>query len=902
MSPTPEDLDRRIRGGNPDELIRWLATLDEAGRRALAPRALELRRRHDAFAGSEPLGHEVDDATRILVYATASAGELKSLSRLLAAPPRRAREALRLRPASFLDAFVPWFLERYGWWGTVRPLVREGLMAKPTTPWYTLTMIPLHKGSASELLRDDPDLLDDEVWRLFEIEGSGELSLAANDKYAPDDATWQAALVGVAAANPAHRERLLDASLAALERDMAAFRAGWFSRFHEALGPSLDERAARGAAYARLLRSPVRATVSFAVAALDALARASRLPSDGVVERLGVALSGASAGTARSALRFLERAGDADPAQRPRIVVATTEGLGSAAPEVQAAALRLLERSAEPGDATLVAALHAQASSVHASQRVAFEALLARLDPGGGSGAEVPSVAMVDRTAPTAPTSPTPVDPLDASRALTPIDRLDELVEVLTVAIETGGPADDIERALDGVSRLGRGGHDFERRTAPLAKRARTLLARRHDRGDPRIDIAALVLRWTRGEVVEPVTYRGAGAFLAARVEIVGARAATGVTRPLLAAPTHAGGWIDPRQLATRLASWSSGDPPDVVDAVAAMLRLGAAGRDETLAAVSEVRGEIADAVRHSLGGEAEVGPTAALWAAAARARDPGADDLAVDARHPALGPDTGRAARIELVTGQHRNEIDRVMYPMGLGLRVEPPLPEPLSAEMPTVLLLVDEGWSAYAPGASVERLRWEATIWPAWRESWSATGTLAIGRNIDWWNAEWQNRAYLEPLLDPWVEFGPMALTLVGVALGAKDPAERGLATDAAIAAMEDGRVDAPRLAAGLSKAADLGLARPRRWATALADVAGSSTHHARTVQDGAARAVGSLASMPAGDKVALLRLIHELVHQTGVPLTAAALAGIESVTGGGQARRLADAIVAKAGAASD
>ena len=68
-------------------------------------------------------------------------------------------------------------------------------------------------------------------------------------------------------------------------------------------------------------------------------------------------------------------------------------------------------------------------------------------------------------------------------------------------------------------------------------------------------------------------------------------------------------------------------------------------------------------------------------------------------------------------------------------------------------------------------------------------------------------------------------MALTLVGVALGAKDPTERGLATDAVIAAVDDGRMDAPRLAAGLSKASDVGLARPRRWATALSDVAAAS-----------------------------------------------------------------------------
>jgi hypothetical protein len=219
----------------------------------------------------------------------------------------------------------------------------------------------------------------------------------------------------------------------------------------------------------------------------------------------------------------------------------------------------------------------------------------------------------------------------------------------------------------------------------------------------------------------------------------------------------------------------------------------------------------------------------------------------------------------------------------------------------MPTVLLLVDEGWRSFEPSANVERLRWEATIWPAWRESWSAMATVVIGRNVDWWSAQWQNRAYLEPFLDPWVTIGPMAAALIGVALGAKEPTERGLAADAVIAAVEDGRLDADRLAAGMSKASELGLARPRRWASALSEVAAVSALHARVVQEAAARAVGSLGEAPPGDKVALLRLIRELVHKTDQPLTADAIAAMETVTGGGQGRRLVDAILARSGAAS-
>jgi hypothetical protein len=39
-----------------------------------------------------------------------------------------------------------------------------------------------------EAFLNDPELLDCEVWRLFEVEGNGEFSLAALDKYSRNEA------------------------------------------------------------------------------------------------------------------------------------------------------------------------------------------------------------------------------------------------------------------------------------------------------------------------------------------------------------------------------------------------------------------------------------------------------------------------------------------------------------------------------------------------------------------------------------------------------------------------------------------------------------------------------------------------------------------------------------------
>ena len=150
-------------------------------------------------------------------------------------------------------------------WMLARTLVREGLSARPTSDQYTLGLLGPEFGEhwrrqrvpLAERVLADPEMLKAEIWRLFEVEGGGETSLATHDKYRGD---WGPTFITLMNGGYLPRERLLDASLGALERDFAAFRVGWFSRFHEMLEPTVDERRCS---------SSWRSTVSLASARSD---------------------------------------------------------------------------------------------------------------------------------------------------------------------------------------------------------------------------------------------------------------------------------------------------------------------------------------------------------------------------------------------------------------------------------------------------------------------------------------------------------------------------------------------------------------------------------------------------------------------------------------------------------
>jgi hypothetical protein len=270
--------------------------------------------------------------------------------------------------------------------------------------------------------------------------------------------------------------------------------------------------------------------------------------------------------------------------------------------------------------------------------------------------------------------------------------------------------------------------------------------------------------------------------------------------------------------------------------------------------------------VRYALGGDVRtIGPTAALCIAAARARAPFDDDPRVLARHPDLGPDAGAAAkfsyRVKLEsTGTGKTWAHFRLYR-------EPKVPAEPPVELPTVRL--------HAPGDGRDRaaIRWGATVWPIAREAWVAQGVGSIGLNLDWVEADWTNRTYLEALTDPDLPLKPMALLLLALGLSAKQADEHGLATDGLIAAIDDGRIDSSLLGGAMQSLLPTGLIKPPRWAKTLRDAARVSSLHARIVAHAIQHAVGGELADPPRDLLTLLELLKELLMEIGEPVSLAA-----------------------------
>jgi hypothetical protein len=174
-------------------------------------------------------------------------------------------------------------------WFMARRLVRLGAIARPAIAQYT-TRMPVslyherwehwvHTPNARRVplfhpldgLLADPGLLDDEVWRLFEVPGAAR-------ELAKCKGTWEEALVTVSERGLLDRGRLLDACLDAFCKDFAPGQVSWYVTFYERMAPTLDELAARTGKYFALLGANSAHAVSLGQRACDRLLAAGQLP------------------------------------------------------------------------------------------------------------------------------------------------------------------------------------------------------------------------------------------------------------------------------------------------------------------------------------------------------------------------------------------------------------------------------------------------------------------------------------------------------------------------------------------------------------------------------------------------------------------------------------------------
>lgn len=918
------------------------------------------------------------EAARIALLSACTLSELSKLGWQAVPKGQHALQILSTRRPPWLSEYAEWLIgENARHWPLVRALVRRSLCQRPQhenyvfgmmltlNGFFTYDLIDPNSKSIVANLRQDPELLQEDVWRLFQFEGQGELTLAGHDKYLGGknvDHCWSHALKELSRTGELSRDRLLDESLQALNRGFSQFRVAWFSQFHELLEPTLTERRERQDKYLQLLASPIPPTVTFALDALDIIDDEQPIAAGTMIETLRPVVLSKNKGTAKRAVQWLDRLACREDDCKSEAVGVAIQALAHEATDVQKAAIDMLTKHGCSDDALLREQLQPLVASVAASLRKRLDAWLAAAATDSkptkqrkpveraGSGlaalqeqiAAIPSKwiglagipplmkgAQAGRIEIKAlEFEPLDVPRLDPAATLAPVRDLDEWIDVCAHFLETPEEIDEGERVLEGLSRMGDQSpeeDDLARRLGPLRKRIEKIYSgycgpflglRLRD------DVCGVVRAWIAGRAViaeakgqgrnkewhfpdkdRPVWLGTEDApalwALSQRSCELAERVAQRQARPLLSAATHRGGWVDPRVFADRLLAWDKlGERPPHHDAILGLLRLAPDNRAAALTRLTKLRGELADAARYALGGEKpEIGKTAALWVAAARARDPWRDDPLIEKRFPNQGPGGGTAAR-------YRWEFRPESFTYGgkrisfarYHVQVEPEMPKDVEKDLPSILM---NRVLKHFDAGDVSHVRWHGSLWPAGREAHFVRGTWLLANNIDWSEAEWGNKTYLEPLLDADEPLGELGRTALCLGLSAKEPGEHTLAADVLAAAISDGRVDGQCLAPTLAIFLTTAGIKVGRWSKVFGVVARISPLHAhvvrQTLENTLALAGRSLAEPPK-DIHYLLELLLELLAESGTALSnAAARDSLGQFTGSGKAGKAAKALLA-------
>jgi hypothetical protein len=433
-----------------------------------------------------------------------------------------------------------------------------------------------------------------------------------------------------------------------LSRDFLQFRAGWFSRFHEALQPGPEEQVARIESYLGLLANNIPPTAAFALDAVVAGDVTRPIASNRLIPSLSPVLSARSKNVVKTALKLLARIAARDPAARPDACVAATVALLHEAADVQKAVFDLLDRHGDRTDAALRAKLAENSAAVTPSLRARLQPWSDGVKSPRGSAAEEEPIRLEP-----APRSQSPIDP---SRRIEPIATLDDLLHAAASVLETPDGPDEMERVIDGISQLcDQRPADFARRATPLLNRiyssGRSIARARSAAAESGLE--TLLVSWLTGSDAwdrrqeQPPEYRSGLTFLQGRFAALSRQFANRRARPLLAAPTHRGGWIEPAALVARWQTWqAAGDTPDRYEQILALFRLAPADRVAQLPCAVTIGEEAGRALRHALGQDERLGRDAALWLAAYRSRAPRGAMPDLERVHPGRGPHAGGAAK----------------------------------------------------------------------------------------------------------------------------------------------------------------------------------------------------------------------------------------------------------------
>lgn len=519
---------------------------------------------------------------------------------------------------------------------------------------------------------------------------------------------------------------------------------------------------------------------------------------------------------------------------------------------------------------------------------------------------------------------------LDPSKRIAPVESLDDLIYLYLHVLEDTASTDDVERLVDGVARLN---HirplDFESRVSALRKKAANTaesFTRIPRAIQPfggfsyRMDLEALALAWmdakapkTDGGFLKSVL-KAFGAsddlsflpdyiattlnaslgraiplsFFAERLKGILRLINKRISLPLLAAPTHIGGWIDPKVIPNRLAAWQAADMPLLpTDVIQMLLRLAPEGRKSvSLPAATD---ESLRAIRYAFTGEISGSlKTPELWIAAFRSRDQFGDSDLFNQTFPGLGPDSAIGAKYSDSMEKFAKREDRIFVFNQqaedlLPLQVSPAVVSRANLRFFPIELIHDR--TGFFDGNDIVEYYYLQN-----REPYLAylgrRMALFMDSQGEYWKSSWNC------VFDPDVSLHKIGTWVLLFGLSAKQADEARLALDACIAAIEENRVDPVLFGQKMEKALGTGRITLSRWINAFKEIMRISPLHLDFVHRACESCIAELPLQTASKPpIPLLELLYDTSLNTGYIIkNLKARNYLEKIEGKGKAAKLA------------
>ena len=826
------------------------------------------------------------------------------------------------RNPDWLDDWVSYDLEQD--FSTIsfpmlRKWVSSGVCVKPKVDGYfkmyawNLKSVETHKQKPakpplSEQLLAEPDMLDD-VWGLFTTDTQAFDDPKHIRNRAPDNyESWSDALIKLSSNGVLDRNRLLDASLSGLLLDIKQNYLSGFHKFHKSMKPNAEELTLRQHTYLDLMCHKVGHVVKFSLAMLKLIEKAAALDGEKFLSEVPVVFQHDTKGIAVDSVRLVKLVIKKNPLLLANGLYSLFDALRHSNVDVQSIALEVFEDYKDDLSEELKTELVTTADFVSlsikgrvlslANDKKAHTGLLETNFSSEQLKAEFDAIEAekkvtlgVSKLFASDHFEYYPIvqdiilqDVLMHQEAVKPISDLDNLILSVSQAVESVESPDDVERILDGLSRLcDQRPSDFSDRVAPLLHRLESgggLITKEgiaSGDGGTRLAIADLLLTWLTGKRYRSPNSRYFSAAEAlipvnARLENLTKRVIAHKAQPLIAAPTHTGGWIDPLIWAERVIYFEKNNINyDRTEFCFSLLRLAPDNRDKALKSIKSYSSKVFRVANFTLGGDELPKNTDRkdydIWISAARARDPyrdwsdvfeplnltdnwadslkpaiyewqayqkehsrtynyGQDDKTVSWKTPHLELDV----KVNLKPEKARGLLDR------FGSRFKDKISTD-TALMPAAALnrrkKIKYTWSADLN--SIWLSDWLTYQWPLCPDAGFITGVRQLIARIDMDGSNWEpSFGFMYGLFQknrPWREAGHL---LICIGLIGKDADARGLAIDALIAGIENGCLDIDRLSETLVKLSDGGWLKLNRLGDNLLQVSQVSLLHAWVISE--------------------------------------------------------------------